>query len=146
MDLAKYCVNAVLVEGRSLHEVSKTTGRSKSWVHRHVVLYRDGGEEALVPKRRGPKSAPNQNPPDLEDAIVEIRKVLGESGYDAGARTIAYHLARSSSCSLPAASRPERRRSDARLIVNSTSSRCISVDAPLSPWNARQHLPFNSVG
>jgi transposase InsO family protein len=93
MDLAKYCVNAVLVEGRSLRDVAKTTGRSKSWVHRHVTLYRYGGEEALVPKRRGPKSAPNQTAPDLEDAIVEIRKVLGESGYDAGARTIAYHLA-----------------------------------------------------
>ena len=40
MDLAKYCVDAVLVEGRSVRAVAAATGRSKSWVHRHVALYR----------------------------------------------------------------------------------------------------------
>jgi transposase len=34
MDLAHYCVNAVLVEGRSVRDVAAATGRSKSWVHR----------------------------------------------------------------------------------------------------------------
>ena len=51
MDLAKYCVNAVLVEGRSVRAVAAATGRSKSWVHRHVALYRVGGDEALTPLR-----------------------------------------------------------------------------------------------
>jgi hypothetical protein len=32
MDLAKYCVNAVLAEGRSVRAVAASTGRSKSWV------------------------------------------------------------------------------------------------------------------
>ena len=58
MDLASYCVQAVLVEGRSVRDVAAATGRSKSWVHRHVALYRAGGEEALVPKKRGPKVRP----------------------------------------------------------------------------------------
>jgi transposase len=92
VDVAKYAVNAVLVEGRSVGAVAASIGRSKSWVHRHVALYRAGGDEALVPKKRGPKAAPNQTAPDIEDAIVAIRKVLGETGFDAGARTIAYHL------------------------------------------------------
>jgi transposase len=92
MDLSKYCVNAVLVEGRSVRSVSAAAGRSKSWVHRHVALYRDGGEEALVPNRRGPKVHPNLTAPDLEDEIVEIRKLLADTGYDAGARSISYHL------------------------------------------------------
>ena len=39
MDLAKYCVDAVLVEGRSVRAVAAATGRSKSWVQRHVALY-----------------------------------------------------------------------------------------------------------
>jgi hypothetical protein len=43
------CVNAVLVEGRSTREVAATTGRSKSWVHRHSGLYRQGGAEAGPP-------------------------------------------------------------------------------------------------
>ena len=42
MDLAWYCVNAVVVEGRSVRAVAAATGRSKSWVHRHVALYRWG--------------------------------------------------------------------------------------------------------
>jgi len=41
MDLARYCVNAVLVEGRSCGR-GGATGRSKSWVQRHVALYRTG--------------------------------------------------------------------------------------------------------
>jgi len=47
MDLALYAVNAVLVEGRSVRDVAAATGRSKSWVHRHVVLFRAGGAAAL---------------------------------------------------------------------------------------------------
>jgi transposase InsO family protein len=94
MDLALYAVQAVLVEGRSVREVAKATGRSKSWVQRHVALYRAGGEQALVPRRRGPKVSPNQTPAEVEDAIVALRKDLVELGLDAGARTIAYHLGR----------------------------------------------------
>ena len=92
MDLAKYCVDAVLVEGRSMRAVAAATGRSKSWVQRHVALYRAGGEEALAPKRRGPKVPANLTSAVLEDQIVAWRKRLGEDGLDAGARTIAWHL------------------------------------------------------
>ena len=92
MDLALYAVNAVLVEGRSVRDVAAATGRSKSWVHRHVMLFRAGGQAALAPAKRGPKVAPNQTPPATEDAIVSLRKHLGELGLDAGASTIAYHL------------------------------------------------------
>lgn len=92
MDLALYAVNAVLVEGRSVRDVAAATGRSKSWVHRHVVLFRAGGQAALAPAKRGPKVALNQTPPATEDAIISLRKHLGELGLDAGATTIAYHL------------------------------------------------------
>ena len=92
MDLAKYCVNAVLVEGRSVRAAAAATGRSKSWVHRHVALYRAGGDEALVARRRGPKVPANLTTAVLEDQIVAWRKRLVEDGLDAGARTIAWHL------------------------------------------------------
>jgi transposase InsO family protein len=103
VDLAKYCVNAVLVEGRSVRAVAAATGRSKSWVHRHVALYRAGGEEALVPKKRGPKVPANLTSFVLEDEIVAWRKRLAEDGLDAGARTIAWHL-RQSGTAVPALS------------------------------------------
>jgi transposase InsO family protein len=92
MDLALYSVNAVLVEGRSVRDVAAATGRSKSWVQRHVMLFRAGGAPALAPAKRGPKTAPNQTLPAIEDAIVGLRKHLVELGLDAGASTIAYHL------------------------------------------------------
>jgi len=94
MDLALYAVQAVLTEGRSMRDVASATGRSKSWVQRHVALYRAGGPDALIPKRRGPKVSPNQTPVELEDVIVVLRKELDGLGLDAGARTIAYHLGR----------------------------------------------------
>lgn len=92
MDLAKYAVTAVLVEGRSLRSVAASTGRSKSWVQRHVALYREGGEEALVARKRGPATAANRTACEVEDAIVAMRKHLSDQGLDAGARTIGYHL------------------------------------------------------
>jgi transposase InsO family protein len=95
MDLAKYCVNAVLVEGRSVRSVAAATGRSKSWVHRHVDLYRSGGEEALVPRKRGPKVPANLTSAELEGEIVAWRKRLADDGLDAGARTILWHMSQS---------------------------------------------------
>ena len=98
MDLAKYCVNAVLVEGRSVRAVAAATGRSKSWVHRRVALYRGGGDEALVPAKRGPKVPANLTSAAFEDRIVAWRKRLAEDGLDAGARTIHWHLDQEGLC------------------------------------------------
>jgi|SRR5579862_2419504 len=101
MDLASYAVNAVIVEGRSIRAVAAATGRSKSWVHRHVALYRAGGEDALVPLKRGPKVSPTHTPDDVEDEIVAWRKRLDDEGVDAGAKTIAYHLYESGCTPVP---------------------------------------------
>src|ERR1700683_4144003 len=92
MDLARYSVDAVLVEGRSIRAVAAPTGRSKSFVQRHVALYRAGGAEALVPHKRGPRTPANLTAPAVEDEIVVWRKRLAEDGLDAGARTIHWHL------------------------------------------------------
>ena len=92
MDLARYCVNAVLVEGRSVRAVAAATGRSKSWVQRHVALYRTGGDEALTPQKRGPRVPANLTSAAVEDDVVSWRKRLGENGLDAGARTIHWHM------------------------------------------------------
>jgi transposase InsO family protein len=97
VDLANYAVNAVLVEGRSVRAVAVATGTSKSWVHRHVQLYRAGGAEALEPKRRGPRRPPALTAAAVEDEIVWWRKHLDDAGFDAGARTIHYHLSQAHS-------------------------------------------------
>jgi len=92
MDLAKYCVEAVLAEGRSIRQVAAATGTSKSWVHRKVAAYRVGGAPALEPGKRGPKVPANLLAASREDEIVAWRKHLCDSGLDAGADTIAWHL------------------------------------------------------
>lgn len=94
MDLARYVVDAVVLEGRSYREVARAHGVSKSWVAKVLARYREGGEEAIRPGSKAPHRTPHRTPPELEDRIVEVRKRLAEQGFDAGAGTIHYHLTR----------------------------------------------------
>jgi len=43
MDLARYVVDAVVLEGRSYREVARAHGVSKSWVGKLVGRFRAGG-------------------------------------------------------------------------------------------------------
>lgn len=88
MELARYVVDAVVLEGRSYREVAAAHGVSKSWVAKVVMRYRQGGYEAIGPQSRAPHRTPHRTPPDVEDAIVRLRKELLELGHDAGATTI----------------------------------------------------------
>ena len=92
--LARYVVDAVVLEGRGVREVARAHGVSKSWVSVLVARYRSGGYEALEPRSRRANTRANRTPDEVEDAIVRIRKDLSEDGFDAGARTIHWHLSR----------------------------------------------------
>ena len=94
MDLARYVVDAVVLEGRSYREVARAHGVSKSWVGKLVGRFRTGGYGAIEPRSRAPKTIPHRTPDALEEEIVALRKELSELGVDAGAATIAYHLGR----------------------------------------------------
>jgi transposase InsO family protein len=92
MDLARYVVDAVVLEGRSYREVARAHGVSKSYVGKLVGRFRSGGYDAIEPRSRAPKRIPHRTPDALEDEIVTLRKELLELGVDAGAQTIHYHL------------------------------------------------------
>src|SRR5438067_1817846 len=92
MDLARYVVEAVVLEGRSYREVARAHGVSKSWVAKLVVRYRSGGYSAIESRSRAPKRIPHRTSSELEDRIVALRKELHDQGLDAGAQTIHYHL------------------------------------------------------
>ena len=94
MDLARYVVDAVVLEGRSYREVAQAHGVSKSWVGKLVGRYREGGYGAIEPRSRAPRRIPHRTPDALEDEICALRKELTELGVDAGAATIHYHLGR----------------------------------------------------
>lgn len=92
MDLARYVVEAVLVEGRSYREVARAHGVSKSWVGKMVGRFREGGLEAIRPRSRAPNHIPHRTPRDMEERIVALREQLAQAGFDAGAATIHFHL------------------------------------------------------
>lgn len=56
MDLARYVVDAVVLEGRSYWDVALADGVSKSWVGKTVGRFRQGGYEALEPRSHAPHS------------------------------------------------------------------------------------------
>ena len=93
MGMARFVVDAVLLEGRSAREVAAAHGISKSWIYELIGRYRAGGYEALEPRSRRPRSCKHETPGDVVREIVALRSELSAQGHDAGAETIAYHLA-----------------------------------------------------
>ena len=91
--MARYVVDAVVLEGRSAREVARAHGISKTWIYELIRRYREGGYEALEPRSKRPRSCKHETPPEMVKAIVEMRSELERQGHDAGAETIAYHLA-----------------------------------------------------
>ena len=91
--LGRYVVDAVLLEGRSAREVAEAHGISKTWIYELIARYRSGGYEALEPRSRRPRSCRHGTSPEMVQAIVALRRQLQAEGHDAGATTIAYHLA-----------------------------------------------------
>jgi transposase InsO family protein len=94
MGLARYVVDAVVLEGRSYREVARAHGVSKSWVAKLVGRFRHGGYKAIGPRSRAARTIPHRTAAEVEDQIVALRKELTEQGLDAGAETIRYHLAK----------------------------------------------------
>lgn len=58
MDLARYAVDAVILEGRSSRSVAGSLGMSKSWVADQVKLFRTGGYDNLVKRSTAAHSHP----------------------------------------------------------------------------------------
>ena len=92
MDVARYLVDAVVLEKSSCREVARAHGVSKSWVAALVARYRSGGYDAIAPRSKAAKKVANRSSTELEDRVVRIRKELSDDGFDAGAQTIHYHL------------------------------------------------------
>src|SRR5438552_1692481 len=93
MGMARYVVDAVLLEGRSAREVARAHGISKTWIYELIKRYRAGGYGALEPRSRRPRSCPRESSAQTVAAVVQMRAELQAQGHDAGAATIAYHLA-----------------------------------------------------
>jgi transposase InsO family protein len=93
MSKARLIITAVIIEGRSQREVARAYGIDQSWVSRLVARYRAEGEAAFQPRSRRPRTSPTRISQATQQRIIQLRKHLAEHGLDAGADTIAWHLA-----------------------------------------------------
>src|SRR5437868_3001949 len=94
MGLGRYVVDAITLEGRSPSELARTHHLSRSWIYELVARYRQGGYAALEPRSRRPHSCAHQVGPKIQARVLRVRRELAAAGHDAGAQTIAHHLAR----------------------------------------------------
>jgi transposase InsO family protein len=93
MSKAQLVITAVMVEGRSKSEVARDYDVSRYWVQQLCQRYQREGPDAFEPHSRRPHDNPRAVDAAVEEAVVRLRKTLTKRGYDAGADTIAAHLA-----------------------------------------------------
>jgi transposase InsO family protein len=93
VSVARLVITAVTVEGRSHSAVARDYGISRVWVQKLVHRYQREGPVAFEPRSRRPHSNPRAIDLEVEDQVVRLRKTLTKKGLDAGAETIAAHLA-----------------------------------------------------
>jgi transposase InsO family protein len=90
---ARLVITAVVVEKRSVAQVVRDYGVSRSWVYELLARYRAEGDAAFQPRSRRPRTSPRATPPAVVELVLALRKQLEEQGLDAGADTIGWHLA-----------------------------------------------------
>jgi len=104
MSLARLVITAVTVEGHSKSEVARDYGITRFWVQTLVKRFEAEGEAAFQPHARRPHTNPRAVDLGAEDQIIRLRKQLSKNGLDAGAETIAAHLAAAGVSPVPATS------------------------------------------
>ncbi|MEH0108567.1 integrase core domain-containing protein [Tersicoccus sp. MR15.9] len=91
MSKRRLVITAVLA-GSSQSEVARRYGVSQGWISRLLTRYRIEGEAAFEVRSRRPTTSPHATTAEHVELILTLRKQLVESGHDAGAETIAWHL------------------------------------------------------
>ena len=92
MSKARLVITAIEVEGRSAAEVVAAYGISRSWLYELLARYRAEGDAAFEPRSRRPHTSPQATAAATVELVLRLRKQLSESGLDAGADTIGWHL------------------------------------------------------
>jgi transposase InsO family protein len=93
MSKAQLVITAVVLEGRSKSEVARDYDVSRQWVQQLCKRYEADGDAAYVARSRRPHHSPQAITVEVEERIVRLPKTLTKRGLDAGADTIAAHLA-----------------------------------------------------
>jgi transposase InsO family protein len=89
---ARLVITALFVENQTPSEVAARYGVDRSWVYRLKARYEAEGAAAFEPRSRRPKTSPSATAPEHVELVLSLRKQLVDSGHDAGAETIVWHL------------------------------------------------------
>lgn len=88
------------IAGHKPGDICRRLQRSRTWFYAALGRYRDSGRAGLKSRSRAPHRVHNRTLPEVEDAIVRLRKAI-TSGHDPelryanlGADTLAYELER----------------------------------------------------
>jgi transposase InsO family protein len=90
---ARLVITAVVVEGRPVAKVAADYNVSRQWIYKLLARHRTEGEVAFEPRSRRPHIQPTAIPAATVELILRLRCALTRQGLDAGAHTIAWHLA-----------------------------------------------------
>src|SRR5262249_46161488 len=91
--LARYIVDAIVLEHRSPTQLARHHGLSRSWIYCLPQRFREGGYEALEPRSRRPHSCSHQAADAVQAEVLRLRTELLAAGHDGGPQTILHHLA-----------------------------------------------------
>jgi transposase InsO family protein len=94
MDKGRFLIETHLRTRRPIAQLAASHGVHRSGLYKRLARYRQEGEAGLEPQSRRPKRSPTRIAGRYEDEIVELRKGLVDAGFDAGAATIRFHLAK----------------------------------------------------
>ena len=92
MSMARLVITALFVEKQTPVQVAARYGVHRSWVYRLKERYEAEGEAALEPRSRRPHTTPVATSDATVALVLRLRKQLTETGLDAGADTIGWHL------------------------------------------------------
>jgi transposase InsO family protein len=90
--IARYVVDAVVLEHRRPTELARAHGISRRWIHKLVKRFKEGGYAAIGPRSRRPHSCSHQTASEVQAKVLQLRQELAAAGHDAGPDTIAHHL------------------------------------------------------
>jgi len=82
----------MLLSGEKIKEVCERTGFSKFWVYKWYKRYLKGDKLWFKEHSRAPYSIPHKTPPEIEQAVISIRKKLQQKDGFKGAQRIRWEM------------------------------------------------------
>jgi transposase InsO family protein len=89
------------LEGVNVAGLCRSAGISRKTFYKWRARFAAEGLAGLEPRSRRPHWSPARTPVEVEDRIVELRKMLDEEHVDAGPATVRWHLQREGVVPLP---------------------------------------------